>query len=128
MIGHFTVMVNDKNDAVGCAMVRFQRNGFKYNYFVCNYGYTNMLKEPVYKKGKTASKCKTVHKKYKGLCSSVFKTEESTASEYGTSTYSYTNNNVMNGHSYLYTTKRVPSSNAYNSYWTRFLQKIGIHS
>lgn len=68
-IGHFTIMVNDKNDAVGCALSRFQENGFKYNYLVCNYAYTNILQRPVYEKGATASKCKKRSPVYKGLCS-----------------------------------------------------------
>lgn len=62
-------MVNDKNNAVGCAMIRHQENGYKYRYFVCNYGYTNILQRPVYEKGATASKCKDRHPVYEGLCS-----------------------------------------------------------
>lgn len=68
-IGHFTVMVNDKNNAVGCAMIRHQENGFKYRYLVCNYGYTNILGRPVYEKGPTGSKCSKRHPVYEGLCS-----------------------------------------------------------
>lgn len=68
MIGHFTVMVNDKNNAVGCAMVRYQANGYKYNYLVCNYGYTNVLGQQVYESGQTASRCARRHPFYNGLC------------------------------------------------------------
>lgn len=73
MIGHFTVMVNDKNDAVGCAIIRFQRKMYdgyvyKYHYFVCNYGYTNMRNEQVYEPGRAASKCKKTNPHFKGLC------------------------------------------------------------
>lgn len=68
MIGHFTVMVNDKNDAVGCAIIRFQRNVYKYHYFVCNYGYTNMRNEQVYEPGQAASKCEKINPHFKGLC------------------------------------------------------------
>lgn len=68
-IGHFTVMVNDKNNVVGCAMIRHQEGEFKYRYLVCNYGYTNIYERPVYEKGPTASKCKERHSIYEGLCS-----------------------------------------------------------
>lgn len=68
-IGHFTVMVNDKNNAIGCAMIRHQERGFKYRYLVCNYGYTNILGRPVYEKGAAGSKCKERHPVYEGLCS-----------------------------------------------------------
>lgn len=66
--GHFTVMVNDKNNATGCAMVRYQKNGFKTNYFVCNYAYTNVVGQQVYESGRAASKCKVRNTVYKGLC------------------------------------------------------------
>lgn len=62
-------MVNDHNDALGCAVSRFQENKYKYNYLVCNYAYTNILERPVYEKGHTASKCKRKNNVYKGLCS-----------------------------------------------------------
>ena len=62
-------MVNDKNNAVGCAMVRYQEGSFYYRYLVCNYGYTNILDRPVYKKGSTGSECKKQHPVYEGLCS-----------------------------------------------------------
>lgn len=68
-IGHFTVMVNDKNNAIGCASVRYQENNFYYRYLVCNYGFTNILDRPVYEKGEPASKCKEPHPVYEGLCS-----------------------------------------------------------
>lgn len=61
-------MVNDQNDALGCALSRFQENGYKYNYIVCNYSYTNILQRPVYEKGHAASKCKRKNSVYKGLC------------------------------------------------------------
>lgn len=62
-------MVNDKNNAVGCAMVRYQENDFYYRYLVCNYGYTNILDRPVYEKGSAGSKCDERHPVYEGLCS-----------------------------------------------------------
>lgn len=68
MIGHFTVMVNDKNNAVGCALVLHESNGYKMDYLVCNYGYTNVLGQQVYEPGWPASKCAKKHPFYKGLC------------------------------------------------------------
>lgn len=62
-------MANDKNNAVGCAMIRHEEKGFKYRYLVCNYGYTNIFEQPVYEKGPTASKCTERHPIYEGLCS-----------------------------------------------------------
>lgn len=62
-------MVNDKNNAVGCAMIRHQEGGFKYRYLVCNYGFTNIYGQAVYEKGAPASKCVERHSIYEGLCS-----------------------------------------------------------
>lgn len=67
-------MVNDNNDAVGCAMIRHQEQDpdddllYNYSYLVCNYAYTNMLGEPVYKMGETASECVRESEEFKGLC------------------------------------------------------------
>lgn len=70
-IGHFTVMVNDKNNAVGCAMVRYREKGVSTDYLVCNYGYTNVIGQRVYESGRTASKCRIRDLIFKGLCVSV---------------------------------------------------------
>lgn len=80
MIGHFTVMANDKNNAVGCALVHYQDIDYKYNYFVCNYGYTNIPGEQVYESGKAASKCAKAHPDFKGLCYTKDDAENSAAS------------------------------------------------
>ena len=70
MIGHFTAIVGQKVNRVGCALVKHQEGIFKYLYLVCNYSYTNVIEEAVYAAGKTCSKCETgCHKVYKGLCS-----------------------------------------------------------
>jgi len=74
MIGHFTLMVNDKQSKVGCGMVKLTKRMNNYNYKVhvlaCNYSWTNVYTLPVYKKGRTASKCLTgTHYYYDGLCS-----------------------------------------------------------
>lgn len=68
-IGHFTVMVSDKNNAIGCAMIRHKEGAFYYRYLVCNYGFTNILGEPVYTKGSAGCQCKKQHPVYEGLCS-----------------------------------------------------------
>jgi len=73
-IGHFTLMVNDKQSKVGCGLVKFTKRMNNYNYkvhvFSCNYSWTNVYTLPVYKKGRPASQCKTgKHYYYEGLCS-----------------------------------------------------------
>lgn len=61
-------MVNDRNTAVGCAMVRFSEEKFKYRYLVCNYGYMNVIGKQVYESGTPASQCRERHSIYEGLC------------------------------------------------------------
>lgn len=68
-IGHFTVMINDKNNAVGCASSKYYSKGNYYRYLVCNYGFTNVFTQSVYEQGATASKCVKRHSVYQGLCS-----------------------------------------------------------
>lgn len=62
-------MVNDKNNAVGCALIKYQQKGNFYHYLGCNYGFTNVLTRPVYENGPAGSKCVKKHPVYKGLCS-----------------------------------------------------------
>lgn len=47
-IGHFTVLVNEKNVAVGCAMVTFYLDDIEYFLVACNYAVTNTLGRRVY--------------------------------------------------------------------------------
>lgn len=59
---------------VGCGLVKFTKRISNYDYkvhvFACNYSWTNVYTLPVYKKGATASECKTGrHYYYPGLCS-----------------------------------------------------------
>lgn len=73
-IGHFTVMVADKNNRVGCAVARFtqagQSGGQKTSLTACNYSYTNLSGLPIYRKGPVASECKTgTNPRYPALCS-----------------------------------------------------------
>ncbi|KAM7347152.1 venom allergen-1-like [Cochliomyia hominivorax] len=68
--GHFTALVQEKSNHVGCAIVRLRKNGFMQQLMTCNYASTNILRKPVYSQGKAASMCKTGrNKKYKFLCS-----------------------------------------------------------
>ena len=67
-IGDFTVMVNDRNKVVGCAMMRYAEDAYKYRHFVCNYGYTNIVGNQVYESGSPASRCNERHGTYEGLC------------------------------------------------------------
>ncbi|XP_055304330.1 antigen 5 like allergen Cul n 1-like [Sitodiplosis mosellana] len=66
-IENFAVMMNDRNSAVGCAMIRSQEDGLKFDHLVCNYGYATNRK-PVYERGSAASRCKERHSTYEGLC------------------------------------------------------------
>ncbi|XP_017474137.1 PREDICTED: venom allergen 5-like [Rhagoletis zephyria] len=70
-IGHFTVMVVDRNIRVGCAASSFQDRGMINYLFACNYAETNMLNQPVYDScNDPASKCKTgKNPAYENLCS-----------------------------------------------------------
>lgn len=61
-------MVQDRDVAVGCALVRYQSNLYN-SYFVCNYSFVNFVGLPVYVKGTTASQCQTgTNPNYPGLC------------------------------------------------------------
>lgn len=58
---------------IGCAASTFlSDNGeLKNFYLVCNYSFANMLTQPIYTTGRTASKCKSGRSStYKGLCTS----------------------------------------------------------
>ncbi|XP_029732953.1 antigen 5 like allergen Cul n 1-like [Aedes albopictus] len=69
-IGHFTAMVADRSNRIGCAMVSFEESPWMRKYLVCNYSITNIINQPVYKAGPTASKCVTgQNPDYAGLCS-----------------------------------------------------------
>ncbi|XP_050072740.1 antigen 5 like allergen Cul n 1-like [Anopheles maculipalpis] len=71
-IGHFTQMVSDRTWKIGCSAQQWIGSEEEYNefYFVCNYSFTNMIGQPVYVKGKPASRCVSGENKlYPGLCS-----------------------------------------------------------
>lgn len=58
---HFTVMANDQNNYLGCAMIKYltPENGEMMDGFLltCNYQFTNVLGQKVYEKGKSCSGC-----------------------------------------------------------------------
>ncbi|XP_065078871.1 antigen 5 like allergen Cul n 1-like [Ochlerotatus camptorhynchus] len=69
-IGHFTQIVSDRSSRIGCAMVSYIQAPWINKLFVCNYGLTNIISQPVYVAGPTGSQCQTgtsVH--FSGLCS-----------------------------------------------------------
>lgn len=73
MIGHFTAIVGEANIAVGCAASdnSDQSQYYKYLYVACNYAYTNMIGEEIYRSGGVAgSKCLTGRNRiHPNLCS-----------------------------------------------------------
>jgi Cysteine-rich secretory protein family len=78
-IGHFTVMVNDRANAVGCGMIRFKRKGKLQTLMACNYSFTNIIDKRVYTAGKATSDCiQGANPDFDALCS---ETEEINNSE-----------------------------------------------
>lgn len=58
---------------IGCAAATFpSEDGDLINfYLVCNYSFINMIDEPIYTTGRTASKCQSGrNRRYNGLCNS----------------------------------------------------------
>lgn len=75
-IGHFTVIVNDNLERIGCSYVEFEegkrnnQNCRKY-IFICNYSYTNFVEEKTYiKTGEPAKECLVRSDQYPCLCGS----------------------------------------------------------
>ncbi|EDV47105.1 venom allergen 5 [Drosophila erecta] len=71
-IGHFTLLVSDRVNRVGCAGVRFlepKSNRFQFM-LTCNYDYNNIFNEPIYQSGPAGSKCPQhrISEKFPGLC------------------------------------------------------------
>lgn len=58
-MGRFTMMMNDRTSDVGCALVRFTKDGLYHAYFTCNYGANNRLDQHVYETGTPCSNCAT---------------------------------------------------------------------
>ncbi|XP_011200656.2 antigen 5 like allergen Cul n 1-like [Bactrocera dorsalis] len=72
-IGHFTVMMADRNIRVGCAASTYRVSGHRYTVFlfVCNYATTNIIGIPIYEScSVAASNCTTgKNPTYTSLCS-----------------------------------------------------------
>ena len=71
VIGHFTQIVNDLSNEVGCAVVQYTEiDGWKSSLFVCDYARTNIMNLPIYVSGDTASKCISgTNPDFEALCS-----------------------------------------------------------
>lgn len=70
-IGHFTQVVSDLADQVGCGLVQF-KDANKWNkiIFACDYSRTNLVTQNIYMSGPTASDCKSgTNPSYPNLCS-----------------------------------------------------------
>lgn len=68
-IGHFTAMAQQANTAVGCAVASYVSNSLNNFLLACNYATTNIVGEPVYRRGITAAGCNTgTNVNYNGLC------------------------------------------------------------
>ncbi|XP_005191013.1 antigen 5 like allergen Cul n 1-like [Musca domestica] len=71
-IGHFTVIMADRNIRVGCAAATYKDSGDKQIFLVaCNYATTNMVGNPIYANcSSPASKCENgKNSQYSNLCS-----------------------------------------------------------
>ncbi|XP_061388298.1 antigen 5 like allergen Cul n 1-like [Musca vetustissima] len=73
VIEHFTAMVGDRNNRVGCAASTYSVSNEDYNVFLmaCNFAYTNVIGQPVYQDcPKSTLECNTGrNSKYPHLCS-----------------------------------------------------------
>lgn len=71
VIGHFTQVVTDLTDLVGCGLVQFKdKNQWNKIIMACDYSRTNLDNQFVYKSGPAASECKSgTNPNYPNLCS-----------------------------------------------------------
>ena len=68
-IGHFTVMVSERNTQVGCALSNYVTNGRSTTLMACNYATTNIMGHPVYRTGAIGSGCTLGRDtRFTGLC------------------------------------------------------------
>ncbi|KAL9693543.1 hypothetical protein quinque_012828 [Culex quinquefasciatus] len=68
-IGHFTQIVSDRTNRIGCSLVKYDEDGWTNQYFVCNYALTNIVGQPIYAAGNACSKCTSgCNAAYPGLC------------------------------------------------------------
>lgn len=74
---HFTQVVQDRNNKIGCAVGIIPYNGDQMTYIVCNYGFGNLAGK-AYVSGPPASDCKTgTNPQYPALCSTAEKPDTS---------------------------------------------------
>lgn len=67
LYGHFSTMTQDRTNKIGCGMSKYNNDTYL---FTCNYSFTNVFGQAIYKVGKTASGCSTgVNTIYPNLCS-----------------------------------------------------------
>lgn len=70
-IGHFTQLMQEEVQFIGCAIKQYLDGGFYYSLCACNYSAGNIIGRPVYRTGTPASLCtKGTHPTYTKLCSS----------------------------------------------------------
>jgi hypothetical protein len=71
VVGHFTQVVSDLADQVGCGLVQFKdQNNWNKIVMACDYSRTNLDTQTIYKSGPTASECKSgTNPNYPNLCS-----------------------------------------------------------
>jgi hypothetical protein len=67
-IGHFTQIVRDVNEAIGCAAITYSEDDWNKIIVTCDYSETNMMNQPIYISGKSASKCSSTNSKFPSLC------------------------------------------------------------
>lgn len=87
-VGHFTAIVREHNNKIGCALIRFQEiKNDKLWYstmFTCNYAESNIIEKAVYAEGKPCSGCEgtmVCSRKYTNLCSTIDPKELATDDE-----------------------------------------------
>ncbi|XP_016946324.1 antigen 5 like allergen Cul n 1 [Drosophila biarmipes] len=70
VIGHLTVMINEKSSAVGCGITTYKEGGGRKYLVACNYSFANILGKSVYSEcPKAGSGCpKGLSKQYPPLC------------------------------------------------------------
>lgn len=70
MVGHFTQLIWESANRVGCALSQSKYLGWYTTWLACDYSYGNMIGSPVYEVGPAATKCSSApDPKWKGLCS-----------------------------------------------------------
>ncbi|XP_037940569.1 antigen 5 like allergen Cul n 1-like [Teleopsis dalmanni] len=69
-IGHFTLIINEKNTHVGCAAVRYKEEASRIFLFTCNYAAGNIIGKPVYTESNVpGQECETdTSIQYPNLC------------------------------------------------------------